>query len=1185
MAGIFGGGSSTPSASPVTSLRLQTSTRGRPIPLAYGKPRLAGNLIWYGDLVATGHSQSAGGKGGSAPSSTTYTYTAGVIIGLCEGAINSIPRVWRQKEVFTGATTGSRVVNVQDEGYSVPGAPYQVKVSNSEYFTASASISRNGNLDSGGRVTLDKDVDYTVSADGIYTFAPSHAGDWVFISYSYTVNAGYQDACAQIGMSVAVGSYEQTAPGWIATKHPSEALAYRGLAYVSASGYALGNNADMLNHSFEIDTQSGYSATIRDANPKDVIVDLLTNPHYGAGFPLDKMGDMAQFSQYCVANNIFVSPTYLEQAPTREMLATLLTITNSGALYSGGKLKLLPFGDLPATANGVTYTPNVTPVYDLTDDDFLGDSSADPVQVTRKSNADAYNCVRVKFYNRDNNYNEEIVEAKDDASIEQFGLRAMDVMDIKELTDAAAARSVAQLVLQRSLYIRNQFSFSLGWDKALLEPMDLVTLTDAGLGMSKLPVRILSIEENDAGDLSVTAEEFPLNVCTAAVYNTQPAVGYAANFNAPAPDATVPVMFQPPRSLSSGLNELWIATSGGGDTSWGGADVWLSIDGDSYKKIGQITGPSRYGVSIDALPVGATPDTKRALNVDLGLSAGTLVSASAKDADAFATLAWLGGELIAYQNAELTAASKYKLSYLVRAGYGSKIINHDAGVPFVRLDDAIFRWEIPDELVNKRLHIKLVSFNTFGGGAQDLHSVTAYDYVPGAGTAGTPPVVAQPDDNIALTFDQFGNVLLNFVRIEDPSIILWELRVGASFDAGTFVAATRSGNYFQLPILSAVGNTYWIRPQYTSGLYGAMTYQVTFASGFLAAITGLAMQVNEPMLDFTWKEVQGADHYLIYFEEGGVTTVRTVLHGAVSIPIPKYPSNLRIYALSATSGLGVPFDQPVVVSGVYNLNEIVNINLPMNLGQYINMAFTNASQVEKVSLLGPATFTVPIASPNNAGLYSFGYNLKNVAGASLQNTPGSWFRQGFWNDSHGYFESAPVDLGAILTGRLKLSITKTVTPYGGGAGSAYAQVLGEYMANVTGLDLIDQKAFLTAVFYTCDTPLGPWVQINDGDWAMACRYVKIVIQAERISPLTDALVTAGTLTLDVPDLTESGICTAVTSAGKVVSLTKALNVANLVLLTPKGNCKVWATAISKLGFTINTDSAGPVDVSYFVKGY
>ena len=52
-----------------------------------------------------------------------------------------------------------------------------------------------------------------------------------------------------------------------------------------------------------------------------------------------------------------------------------------------GKLKITPFGDQTISGNGVTYTPNLTPVYEITDEDFIGDKSADPVIVTRAAQA------------------------------------------------------------------------------------------------------------------------------------------------------------------------------------------------------------------------------------------------------------------------------------------------------------------------------------------------------------------------------------------------------------------------------------------------------------------------------------------------------------------------------------------------------------------------------------------------------------------------------------------------------------------------------------------------------------------------------------------------------------------------------------------------------------------------------
>lgn len=1215
MGGLFGGGASTPPSSPVTSLRLQTSTRGRPVPLAYGKPRIAANLIWYGDFVATGHTESAGGKGGSQPTSTTYTYTASVLMGLCEGAINAIPRIWRQKEVFVGEISQAVPMSVQDESWVVPPAPFKVRVVNSATFISNLSVYILDDRPSPlggffmGRFPLEQGKDYQVDASGNYTFLPIYAGTLVFIGYTCNQAQAVSDACGKIGMTLSRGTYSQNPQGWLSSRHPTETLAYRGIAYVSASNYALGGNGDMLNHSFEIDTQSGYSTEIRDANPKDVIVDLLTNPYYGAGFPAEKIGDMSAYSNYCIANNIFISPLYLDQSPVRDMLTTLMALTNSGAVYSDGRLKILPFGDVSASANNVTFLPNSQPVYDLNDDDFLGDSGDDPVQVTRKSQADSYNSVRIKFYNRNNDYNEEIVEAKDDASIAQFGLRAMDVQDMKEICDPTVARNVAQILLQRSLYIRNQYTFKCGWSKALLEPMDLVTLTDPGMGMNRFLVRITSVEEDEEGELTFTAEEAPQNVYSAARYPSQQSIGYSSNNNAVAPSVSPPVIFEPPLPIANGLDQLWIAAAAGGNKSWGGADVWLSVDGNSYKKIGQIISAARYGFTTSTLPAGANPEVQAQLGVDLSESGGTLMSASQRDVDAFTTLCWIDGELVAYRDATLVSAAQYKLSYIRRAGGGTKLINHNAGSTFVRLDESIFQWTIPSDMVGKRVFIKLASFNVFGGGTQDLSAIVAYEYVingtdqpadnlprkvidsASVGTTKqeiTPETLSVPSitglGTVRTSLDDKGNIVISFQKVDDPGIQCWEMRMGKTFETGTWVAQTKE-DFFLVPVIVAASNQYWIRPLYSGGNYGILTYFTAFSGALLANVTGLTMRINEPMLNFTWDKVEGAQQYITYFEEGGVSTMRVSQIPALSAPIPKYTSNLRIYAVAASGNISAPLDQPIAMTGSYRLNEIVNIHLPMNQGQFVNMAFTNAQQVEQVSLLGPASISLPVSSVNNSALFSFGYNLKDVSVNDIKSVPASWFRQDFWKARNGYFESASIDLGKVLTGRLKLAIEKTVTPYGNGSVSAYAQVSSAYLADSLCTDVIDKKAFLGATFYTSASGSGDWVPMADGDWAIACRYVKIIVKADRVSPLTDVQVTTGTLTLDVPDITESGTAKSVSSSGLTVQLVKDWNVISVVMLTPKSNCKVWATITGANTFTVYTDATSSVDVSYFVKGY
>ena len=89
------------------SLRVMSSEEGSPIPVVYGRMRIAGQVIWASNLieVATTTTQSATGKGGGGAtnSNTEYSYFANFAVGLCEGEISDIGRVWADgKEVDIG---------------------------------------------------------------------------------------------------------------------------------------------------------------------------------------------------------------------------------------------------------------------------------------------------------------------------------------------------------------------------------------------------------------------------------------------------------------------------------------------------------------------------------------------------------------------------------------------------------------------------------------------------------------------------------------------------------------------------------------------------------------------------------------------------------------------------------------------------------------------------------------------------------------------------------------------------------------------------------------------------------------------------------------------------------------------------------------------------------------------------
>lgn len=82
----------------LADLDVMGSTEGSPIPRVYGRARISSQLIWATKLeeVISTRTESAGGGKGGGPrvTTTTYSYFANFAIGLCEGPIARIGRVW-----------------------------------------------------------------------------------------------------------------------------------------------------------------------------------------------------------------------------------------------------------------------------------------------------------------------------------------------------------------------------------------------------------------------------------------------------------------------------------------------------------------------------------------------------------------------------------------------------------------------------------------------------------------------------------------------------------------------------------------------------------------------------------------------------------------------------------------------------------------------------------------------------------------------------------------------------------------------------------------------------------------------------------------------------------------------------------------------------------------------------------
>lgn len=78
-----------------------TDIEGSFINLVYGDTRISGSIIWASDVIETKNTetQSSGGKGGggSTQTYTYYTYSQDLAVGICEGEITEVKRIWLNK--------------------------------------------------------------------------------------------------------------------------------------------------------------------------------------------------------------------------------------------------------------------------------------------------------------------------------------------------------------------------------------------------------------------------------------------------------------------------------------------------------------------------------------------------------------------------------------------------------------------------------------------------------------------------------------------------------------------------------------------------------------------------------------------------------------------------------------------------------------------------------------------------------------------------------------------------------------------------------------------------------------------------------------------------------------------------------------------------------------------------------
>ena len=777
MAGLFGRGTRASSTNPVeTTLRVQTSIQGRPRTIGAGQTRQSANCTWYGDFTARPDNGTGKGGGGSSGKGNTgsYKYSASFILSLGAGPIAGVQSII------------------------------------------------NGNQ-----------IDFLVTPPA------SVLADLKALGITPTYGNSY-------GGTFLLGGYTQAAWSYLTSKHPDQALAYRGEALACFANMSLGNSASLPNFNFELlwGINSDIPALGPDANPADWVAYVLSDADEGVGFPAALIGDLSGYQAWCRATGMLISPVLSSQQAAQSHLADIMTGTVADFRWSSGLLTIVPYAESTVTGNGFTYAPPVTPIYDLTDDDFLVNqgslgsaSSGDtPIAVLRKDPAQVLNKVQIEYLDRSNLYNPVILYDSDDAAI--VAANRLKISDLRAhhffCLGSAASRS-ASLQLHREKIV-TQYQFTLPSQFMLLDPMDIVTINSVALGLVQQPVCITEIQENTDRSLTMTSEEF-LGRVTAPLIARQKPAGAARNINIDPGPINPPILFEPPDQLGGGL-EIWAAISGQMPAVWGGCIIWASTTSDgTYAQVAAIAAPARQGVLTSSLAtiarasVGQTIDQTNTLAVSLVESAGTLASGSNDDMTALNTLVYVDGELIAYQTATLTGANAYSLAPLVRGAYGSTIGAHAAGSAFARLDDAIGQIAYTQDRIGSTLYLKVQSYNIYGGGLQDLSTLSPYAYtITGAALASPLPNV----QNLR-TYFEAGVMKLFWDEVVDFRAVQYEIRKGNAWTTALKVATQAHP-----PFVCFGDDTYWVAAV-SQPVAGLMVYSGTPGS---IAVTGALLSQN-----------------------------------------------------------------------------------------------------------------------------------------------------------------------------------------------------------------------------------------------------------------------------------------------------------------------------------------------------
>jgi len=705
MAALFGGGPKTVIPE-FTGLQINTAVNILPIPMIYGKPRVSINIIGYDGFRKI---EQEAGKGGGGKGGTTVTYRATFLASLGEGPITAVNLIYQDQAVWT---------------------PDTYPTNGSEFYAG-------------------------LDGDGISPFMlanyPNDARAYKDTSYFIFIDAELDSTATipQINM-VPCGKLFGSCP------------LNNSTIFISQGQYDDDGNP--------VSFIGNFPLALCDADPAAVIYDFLTNDRCGAGFPAEFLADIFttsdglnpaigdhMLSTYCQAVGFGFSVVLNNPQSGNSTLENWSRNLVVAPCWNGEVLRFIPYydsycGNNPGydATSGLPlkyFQPDLTLIATIQIDNILKaqDKSDDPITFDRKDPAKVYNNVRLSFKDRFNFFNDTPVQSIDEVNVEINGPRTDNLGDATAFTHSAYAQLACDLTLARNISIRRTYTFRLsplwGW----LEPMQIFEIPDPSNYDNYLLVRVVSVTDDADGICTIEVEEFPIgSMSPTPLPATTSTPSNQGATNPSAASVYPPVIMEPTSAMltatSKAVPQIILGAAAGYDgtldPNWGGANVYASIDGSSYKFFGTLTGPSQIGVLAAPLAAygGSPPDNTNTLSVDLTESDGVLTSVDPIAAQNGASLCIVKDattwELMAYTTSTYAGSGVYNLTSLYRGMYSTTSRAFSAGAQFLFLGvkGNFFETAVPPQYVGNTIYIKLQSFNLLNTWVQPLSDCAVYTY-------------------------------------------------------------------------------------------------------------------------------------------------------------------------------------------------------------------------------------------------------------------------------------------------------------------------------------------------------------------------------------------------------------------------------------------------------------------------